>query len=230
MTAHSDDLISLDELRSVLGVYAGPAEPRRRTAGHGPRRLRPAIVVAVAALAFVIAGVAIADGLGAFDGIGAAQHPRTGRDVIDPATWAAIEHGSMPIPRGLLFDTARRVGQLPGGQNVYVIARSGANDNLCVVVGPAQPESTCHSTLSRSRPTTVLVDAQDPRHRIVFGVALDGVTAVSFAANGRNITVPVEDNLWTYTTENWQALTAPQLSLTAHFADGTTVLDKCPGC
>ena len=229
MNAHSDDLVSLEELRSVLGAYAGPAEPRRRVATRRPR-VRPALVVAVAALAFVVAGVAIADGLGAFDGIGAAQHPRTGADVIDPATWDAIEHGSMPIPRGLLFDTARRVGQLPGGQNVYVIARSGDNDNLCVVVGPAQPESTCHSSLTRRRPTTVLVDAQDPKHRIVFGVALDGVTAISFAANGRNITVPVKDNLWAYRTENWQALTAPQLSLTAHFANGTTVLDKCPGC
>jgi hypothetical protein len=230
MTAHSDDLISLDELRSVLGVYAGPAEPRRRPVGQWPRRFRPAIVVAVAVLAFVVAGVAIADGLGAFDGIRAAQHPRTGSDVIDPATWAAIEHGSMPIPIGLLFDTARRVGQLPTGQNVYVIARSGHDDNLCVIVGPSQPESTCHSTLSRKRPTTVLVDAQDLKNRIVFGVALDGVTAVSWEADGRNITVPVKDNLWAYTTEDWTALTGPQLSLTAHFADGTTVVDNCPMC
>jgi hypothetical protein len=230
MTAHSDDLVSLEELRSVLGAYAGPAEPQRRAAGHGSRRFRPLIVVAAAALAFVVAGVAIADELGAFDGIGAAQHPRTGADVIDPATWAAIEHGSMPIPRGLLFDTARRVGQLPAGQNVYVIARSGHNDNLCVVIGPSLPESTCHSTLSRSRPTTVLVEAQDPKHRFVFGVALDGVTAVSFNADGRKITVPVENNLWTYSTENWKAVTAPQLFLIAHFADGTTAVDKCPMC
>jgi hypothetical protein len=136
----------------------------------------------------------------------------------------------MPIPIGLLFDTARRIGQLPTGQNVYVIARSGRNDNLCVVVGPSHPESTCAGTLSRKRPTTILVDAQDPKHRIVFGVALDGVTAVSWAADGRNITVPVENNLWSYTTGNWQALTAPMGSLTAHFADGTTVDDTCPDC
>jgi len=56
MTTNSDDLVSLDELRSVLSVYAGPADARSRPARHGLRR-RPVVLglVAVGALAVVFA-------------------------------------------------------------------------------------------------------------------------------------------------------------------------------
>jgi hypothetical protein len=62
-----------------------------------------------------------------------------------------------------------------------------------------------------------------------FGIALDGVTAVSFDPNGQEeITLPVEGNVWTYRSDSFDAMTALQgLPLTAHFADGRTVVDKC---
>lgn len=58
MTTHRDDLVSLEELRSVLSAYAGPAEPRRRPASHGLRRRRPVVlglIAAAGAIAVVLA-------------------------------------------------------------------------------------------------------------------------------------------------------------------------------
>jgi hypothetical protein len=248
MTTHSENLVSLEELRSVLNRYAGPDEPRHRPARHGLRRLRPVLVVALAVVALAGTGAAIADGFGAFDGIGAANHPQTGADVIDPATAAFLEGkncsgsynpktGALPnhkvcsgIPIGLQLDSARHLGQLPDGQNVYVITRKGANDNLCTVVGPPHPEIECNSTLSRSHPTTIFVYAanQPAASPLTFGVALDGVTSVSLQAgdypNGQEVTVPVNGNLWIY--PEVVNLLQP---VTANFTDGTTVVEPGQG-
>lgn len=260
MTTHSEDLVSLEELRSVLNTYAGPESPRERPARRG-RRLRPLLLLAVAVLALVGTGAAIADGLGAFDGIGAADHPQTGADVIDPATAAFLEgkncSGSFNpktgVPTnhkhcegvviGLQVDSARHVGQLPDGQNVYVIPRNGNNDNLCTVVGPPNPEIECNSTLSQSHPTTIFtydLGNNDPTtHWVTFGVAFDGVTSVSFQYStqatpaegggplGPAVAVPVNNNLWMYPSNS----TPPNLlqPVTAHFTDGTTVTEPATG-
>jgi hypothetical protein len=185
------------------------------------------VVVAFAVAALAGAGVAIADGLGAFDGIGAAQHPQTGADVIDPATRAYMEGGSsMPIIGGLLFHTARVVGQIPSGQNIYVITTK--SNSLCFVVGPPHPEWNCEDPLSRSHPSAVFAYTQDGKPYTVVGIALDGVTAVSFDEDGQGVTLPVKDNVWTYQSDSSDALAAPMFSLTAHFADGTTVVQTQP--
>lgn len=58
MTTHSDDLVSLEELRSVLSTHAGPAEPRRRPAPRGVRRRRPValgLIAAAGAIAVILA-------------------------------------------------------------------------------------------------------------------------------------------------------------------------------
>lgn len=234
MVTHSEDLVSLEELRSVLNTYAGPGNPQKRPAQHRVRRMRPVLVAAVAAAALVGAGVAIADGLGAFNGIGVAQHPQTGADVIDPATQAYMEGQDcnhlpsqppphcMPVIGGLLFDTARVVGQIPSGQNIYVITTK--SDSLCFVVGPPQPEWNCDDPLSRSHPSTVFDYTQDGPPYTLVGIALDGVTSVSFDEHGQEITVPVKDNVWTYQTDVADALYGPMVSLTAHFSDGSTVV------
>jgi hypothetical protein len=213
---------------------------RRAGLMRARRRWRPILVAAVAVAALVGVGVAIAAGFGAFNGISAAQHLQTGADRIDPATRAYMEHGSQPIIKGLRFNTARHVGQLRGGQNVYVLARSGANDNLCFVIGPPGPEWNCSSTLSRRHPSTAFVYTQGGKPWSTVGIALDGVTAVSFKVGGRElggkevggheVTVPVKNNIWTYTSRNFQSLGQATFVLTAHFADGTAAVDKCPGC
>jgi hypothetical protein len=149
-------------------------------------------------------------------------------------------HGSEPVPRGLQFGTARRVGQLSGGQNLYVLARSGANDNLCFVIGSPGPEWSCSNTLSRRHPSTALVYTQGGKPWSTVGIALDGVTAVSFKVGGpelggheiggHEVTVPVKNNIWRYTSNDSLSLGQASWLLTAHFADGTTAVDRCPMC
>ncbi len=211
------------------------------------RSWRGALVIAVTLAALAGTGAAIADGLGAFGGIGAADHPQTGVDAVDPATAAYLEgkncSGSINPktgvePKGcrgvavigLQLDSARHLGQLPDGQNVYVIARHGDNDNLCTVVGPPHPEIECNSMLSPSHPTTIFTYAanQPAASPLTFGVALDGVASVSFQAgdypNGQEVTVPVNGNLWIY-----PAAVYDLQPVTAHFADGTTVVEPGQG-
>lgn len=215
----------LAPLRRLEPVALPPAQQRRRA-------WRPllAAFVLIAALAGV--SVAIADGFGAFDGIAAAQHPQTGADVIDPATRAYMEGRNcnhwpnqsppqcMAVIGGLLFGTARVVGQIPSGQDIYVITTT--SNSLCFVVGPPHPEWSCDDPLSRSHPSTVFLYGQDPDITPpTFGIAVDGVTSVSFEANGREVTVPVKDNVWMYPGD---VFASAMLSLTAHFADGTTVV------
>lgn len=222
MTGYTDDAKVLELLAPLGRIEPLPfAEPESR---H--RLWKSILVAAVVAVALGLAGVAIADGLGAFNGIGAAQHPPTGADVIDPATRAYMECNTgatpcMPVIHGLLFDTARVVGQLPSGQNIYVITTTSSD--LCFVVGPPHPEWNCDDPLSRSHPSTVFLYGQDPNIAPpTFGIALDGVTAVSFEAWGRQVTVPVENNFWTYPGDVFYSAYS---RLTAHFADGMSVVE-----
>lgn len=229
MITGNEDLVSLEEIQSVLTAYAGPATPRTRPASRRIRRFRSLAVVTALVTALALVGVAVADGLGVFSGINAAQHPQTGADVIDPQTAAWMQGHDcntgpapsapvcMPAIAGLLLNTARRVGQLPSGQKVYVI--TSADNKLCFVVAPPHPEWNCDDPLSNTNPTTVATYAttSDPGQWTTFGVALDGVTSVSFQAGGQEVTVPVEANLWTYQGENLATS-----SLTVHFADGST--------
>jgi hypothetical protein len=232
MSTYEQDFVSLDELRSVLNTYAGPDSPRERLTPHGLRRVRPVFVVALAVAALVGAGAAIADGFGAFDGIGVADHPQTVADMIDPAT-AAYLTGTTPQSAdvmGLQLDSARHLGQLQDGQNIYVIPRNGDGSNLCTVVGPPHPEIECNSTLNQSHPTTIFTySANQPAAApVTFGVALDGVTSVSFQAgaypNGQEVTVPVNDNLWIY-----PGVVYALQPVTSRFADGTTVVEPGQG-
>jgi hypothetical protein len=234
MTTHSEDLVSLEELRSVLNAYAGPDRPRERPRQYGLRRLRPVLVAAVIVVVLAGAGVAIANGFGVFNGIRAAQHPQTGADVLDPETAAYLQNKNCtaggtaptcgPMVRGLLLDSTRLVGELPSGQKIYVIATTSGM--LCAVLQGRYPPMACGAALSPSDPTTVQ-SLGDPatNQPMVIGVALDGVTAVSFRAFegadmsglGHMVTVPVKDNVWTYVGPS-DALD----SVTVHYEDGTS--------
>lgn len=208
-----------------------------REIAPGTRRIsrRGVLVAAVGATALVGAGATVAAGLGAFNGIGAANHSRSTSDVMDPTTAAYVQEHLA----GIQPDTARHIGRLPSGQEVYVI--TGTQGDLCVVVGPPpSPTATCGDPLSDAHPATLETypisnnEGTKVIRWIVFGVALDGVTSVSFQptqatdTSGQTITVPVSDNLWTWQTdEKWP----PDVlqSVTAHFADGTTVVEPPTG-
>jgi hypothetical protein len=176
------------------------------------------MVAAVVVGALALTGVGIADGLGAFNGISAADHPQIGADVLDPQTVAKLQQtcGSKNVtgfyrPQcHLVLDSARLIGQLPSGHNLYVI--TDTHGDLCVV-NPGIL-MTCGKGLSPSRPITATSIGQ-----LTFGVARDGVTAVSFQRAGSEVTVPVKDNVWVY-----KGVSLPEAgALTAHFDNGMTV-------
>jgi hypothetical protein len=215
-----------------------PERPRLSRPGvhlfRRPRSRRSLAVVAATAAALAGAGVAIAAGLGAFAGIGAAQHPQTGADVIDPATGAYLQENLA----GIQLDTARHIGHLPDGQNVYVV--TGTQNDLCTVVGPPNAFVQCGDPLSDSHPATITGDYAVKNGSsirwVIFGLALDGVTSVSFQATqadgggpaGPEVTVPVNDNLWIYPSDDASEVDVSQ-PFTAHFADGTTVVEPAAG-
>jgi hypothetical protein len=222
MTTHSEDLISLEELRTVLSAYAGPDTPRERPRRHPLRDLRPVLVAAVIVAALAGVGVAIAAGFGAFNGIGAAQHPPTAADKLEPAVAASLVAADNRL--GLELDSARFVTQLAGGIRIYAVAAT--DGELCAVAerlpnnnGKNDASTTeCGSPLTQSQPTTA--ESFQPNEQspvITWGIALDSVTAVSFTAGGQAVTVPVKNNVWAYEGSN------PALdSLVAHFVDGST--------
>lgn len=209
-------------------------EPVRLTIPDCARRRvrRPVVAAAVVAAVLAVTGVAIADGLGAFNGIGAAQHPPTGADVIDPATRAYMECQGVawpcmaPPPRGVRWDTTRVVGRLPTGQNIYVFTTK--SNELCYVVGPPRPEWNCEDPLTRSHPSTVFEYSEEGTPYTLVGIALDGIASVSFDERGRAVTVPVKDNVWIYRTGYAEAFYDAGSALTAHFADGSTVVQSYP--
>jgi len=221
MTTHSEDLVSLEELRSVLHAYAGPDSPRLRPEGQRARRLQPVLVAMVAVAALAGAGVAIAAGFGAFNGISAAQHPPTAADKLDPAVAASLADDKT---LGLEPDSARFVTQLADGIRIYAVA--AADGQLCAVAerlpnnnGKNDASTTeCGSPLTQSQPTTATsFQPNEQAPVITWGIALDNVTAVSFTAGGQVVTVPVKNNVWAYEGDN------PAFgSLVAHFDDGST--------
>lgn len=231
----------LKSASTPAAVAAADRKPRHRLvrSWHPQKRRRRPLLVAVSLLATTaVATAAIAAALGAFNGIGAANHPQTGADVIDPATAAYVQEHLA----GIQVDTARHIGQLQSGQNIYVI--TGTQNDLCTVVSPPNPEAWCGDPLGNAHPATIYTYPafnNDPSIRwITFGIALDGVTSVSFPYStqatpaggggplGPAVTVPVNDNLWTYPSNNTWPPTVLQ-PVTAHFADGTTVVEPATG-
>lgn len=175
---------------------------------------RPIVVAAVLVVGLTLAGVAIADGVGAFDGLSAANRPQTAADVLDPATVARLTQNCSSLtfwtPQcHLVLDSARLVGQLPSGQRLYAIADT--RGDLCLIDPTGM---ICGTGLTPSRPLE-----DESVGKLMFGVALDGVTSISFEREGNEVTIPVKDNVWVY-----DGASLPEAgALTAHFDDGRTV-------
>jgi hypothetical protein len=225
---NEQDLVSLDELRSILNTYAGPDDPRERPARDGRRRLRHALLVAFAVVALGGAGVAIADGFGAFDGIGAAQHPQTAADVLDAQTLIGIQKACpsasvqafyMPFCH-LVLDSARLVGQFPSYGSVYVV--TDTRGDLCTLFEGG--DGSCGPQLSKSQPITFGTFNPSPTTGGTFmasGLAIDGVTAVSFTVNGKAVQVPVKNNVWVYSEPDSHVKSGR--CVVAHLDDGSSV-------
>lgn len=211
--------------------------------GRGTRRR--ALIAAIAATAFAAAaGVTVAvaedvppfDSVAAFVGISSANHATTATDTLDPQSLEMIERWnevgtqlarrSGATPRLAVPSTARLIDQFPSGRRFYVV--STTTHDLCVLVAPTPgtsdgPSLSCENPLSQTKPTTIegldlAVNGPNATPPFTYGVARDGVTAVSFVtASGSEATVPVADNVWAYEGAN-KALE----SLTVRYADGST--------
>lgn len=198
-----------------------------RRAGFTParRRWRPVLVAAVAVAGIVGVGVAIAAGFGAFDGISAAQHPQTPADRIDPKLLAEIDaaNSARGAAGQLLPDSARLVRRLPDGARIYAVATK--DGQLCVLAerllnnnGKYDAAAMgCGSPLTQNQPSTAATFARNQSSpAISWGIALDGVASVSFRAGGREVTVPVTNNVWAY-----EGAAPTHGTLVAHFKDGS---------
>ena len=196
------------------------------------RRCLSLLVAAVFAALFAGAGIAIAGGSGAFVGISGAQHPRTRSDRLDPSVLASIafynrQHRLRQSHVGLLApDSSRFLRRLANGERVYAVAATGGG--ICALVerlriphayNLKKPASQwgC-SRLTRKVPTSIdSLKANDETPVFSWGVALDGVTAVSWMAGRQGvITVPVRHNAWIHLGN------ASFAHFTVHFADGRT--------
>src|SRR5439155_9718476 len=103
----------------------------------------------------------------------------------------------------VLTDSSRFIRELPSGLRFYTFATSGGW--LCLVsvhppyTSTATGVAACGESLSQSHPITVVRERHNPEYPgDNFGLALDGVTAVSFEAGGTDTTVPVTNNVWSY--------------------------------
>lgn len=186
------------------------------------RRWRPVLVAAVAVAALAGAGVAIADGLGAFNGLSRAQQPQIGTDVPGPDLAAAIQafNASLQTAPGnprVLPDTVRLLGELPQPYGKVYVA-TDTRGNLCIFA--AFLGDSCGEPLSESYPVSTGEANDTGSDPVAYGVAMDGITAVSFQAGGQQVTVPVKNNLWYYAGPN----SAMSGDMTVHFADGNTEL------
>jgi hypothetical protein len=216
-----DDLRQEEQLvRSLLAPFER-IEPVALAAGQRTRRRR-FLVYSVLAVAIVVSGVALAGSLNPLSGIGAADHRQTAGDALDQGVQAQL-HADLAPPRGVdqiggrLTASARLMGTLPSGRKVYVVPTS--KGRLCVVV--AGLAESCGSPLTQAEPvtfTTVWGHPGEPAY--AYGVARDGVESVSFNADARRITVPVEHNLFAYESEPRDSPAAFG-AITVTLADGT---------
>jgi hypothetical protein len=210
--------ISLDELANTLESHAGPARPRRLPAQRRRRRRRIAWAAAALALAFV--GAAYAAGFNPFAGISAANHPATPSDALPASLTAHIAEFSSTMEQmghgHLLPDTARFITELPSGMRFYTIATSAGGLCLVTIRSPGSNGFGCGDSLSKSRPITIASERPNrATPPVSYGLAMDGVTAVSFKAHRHQTTVPVKNNVWAYEGQNGAMITV-------HWENGST--------
>jgi hypothetical protein len=220
MKTHNAPAISLNELANTLESYAGPAHPRRLPVR---RHWRPwSFAWAGAALWLGFVGAAYAAGFDPFAGISAADHPATSNDTPPASLTAHIPKFSSAMERfghgRLLPGTTRFITQLPSGMRFYTIATSAGGLCLATVRSPGGTGLECGHSLSKSRPITIESERPNRATPLVsYGLAINGVTAVSFKAHGHQTTVPVKNNVWAYQGQN-----GALHSITAHWENGST--------
>lgn len=239
MTTSGADLLSLEELSSALAAYAGPSQARTRTRHARNRWMSRRLALALALVALLIAGCSYAVHFNPYRWISAADHPRTSSDTPPAALSAAIANWNKSFKspsKHMLAETARFVHQLPNGMRFYAVATTTGQICLAAMNLPGEtlPNGvtfekggatyTCGYSLSPSRPITVDSEQNGSVSRgkqifatpINYGLAADGVTAITFGGKLPNVTVRVTDNVWAYLGR------IDQRRVVIHWDDGRT--------
>jgi hypothetical protein len=213
------------ELLAVADALVETQRTKPVSAAATDRRWKPLFAAALGTATLAGAGVAIAAGFGAFNGISAAQHPQTAADRLDPTVVQSINDTNALFERGstgkLLPESSRFTRRLPTGERVYALTTT--TDKLCVLI-LGDPASNMHyavgcgDSLDQANPSTLESLRPDPAlPALTFGVAIEGATSVSLAFQGADDTVPVENNVWAY-----EGPSTDLQSLTIHYTDGAT--------
>jgi hypothetical protein len=214
-----DELLA--ELLSPLDRVL-PATRRRQ------RRLAGVSLATAAATALAVTGIAVAAATGSWGplaGIGAADRPPEPSDTLSADVSAQLQADTPPLANSVdqigerLADQARRIGQLPDGRSVYAIPSS--KGKLCIEI--AHGGGVCADPLTANEPITLTTSEEGPGSPpIVWGVALDQVTAVSFDAGSFPVHVPVSNNFFAWQGQPFQ-FGAGISNVTVMLRDGSTV-------
>lgn len=192
------------------------------------RSRRAPFIAAILVVAVLAVGVAIAAGFDPLVGIGAADHAQRPQDVLPAAIVKQLGSpfapaGAPPVIGTLLPKTSRLLGRLPSGRRIYVAQTSGAKLAIIVTDRRGRLQSVAWGEpLTQTEPVTVLtsVRVKNGPHAttpLSYGIARDGITAVSFTAHGREQTVPVTNNVWFY-----EGRSNVGASITIHYTNGST--------
>lgn len=226
MIGYSDDAKVTELLAPLRRLEPVPFTAPERSARR-PLLRRPVLAAAVILVALALTGVAIANGVGAFDGISAAQGPQT-RAALRWAKQFQSMCAKTPPPSApsvyfppchVILASARR---LSPDSNVYVV--TDTRGDLCMSFGFG---GGCGPPLTKSRPITAGGENPSPTdggELMIGGVALDGVRSVSFTIplTGQAVTVPVRHNVWVYRQADSHA--SGQIHcVVVHLAGGSTV-------
>ena len=218
------DVLRRRQPRRVNGLLLNRVEPV--TLPQKRRRRRTGLVVGFTAAALLGTGVAIAAGVNPFAGLGTARHAQASQDVLDPTVLARIAsfsraNGGSSLG-SLVPESSRLLGQLSGGRNIYVATTT--KKYLCILVTNHGKLvlASYGNALTQAEPITLgsfvrVRNGPSATLPLSYGIAKDGITAVSFMAHGSEKTVPVKNNVWFYEGRS-NALG----SITIHYADGHT--------
>lgn len=187
------------------------------------RSRRPVLITGLIAVALLATGVAIAAGFDPFAGIGTADHPQRPQDVLAPNIVARFDAFNARAGLGRILPASERLlGQLASGRRIYVAGTSKGQLAILVTDHGRLVSASYGAPLTQSEPVTIssfgrVKNGPHATPPLSYGIARDGITAVSFTAHGREKTVPVKDNVWFY-EGNSNVLA----SITIHYANGST--------
>lgn len=193
---------------------------------HERRSRRPVLIAGLVAVALLATGVAIAAGFDPFAGIGTADHAQRPQDVLAPSIVARLDSLNARAGLGRLVPASERLlGHLASGRRIYVAGTS--KDQLAILAILVTDHgrlvlASYGAPLTQSEPVTIsssvrVKNGPNATPPLSYGIARDGITAVSFTAHGREQTVPVKNNVWFY-EGNSNVLA----SITIHYANGST--------